>query len=347
VVISHETCIRSIELSVASTMQNTGIDHLSDTQVAIPPSADELTVPSRPCLRRRSTSPGDAASFHSSMEERSPSTFSRSHRVVFNKCVVQCIIKEDWESSEPDEISDFELDTPSLEEPHSASDSYSFPRFIEDFDAPSQYQEESSISRCATIIASNSLVASIEPLPPIQLHPALVEEGKDGNVVFVPPPGMEGLSEAELLPYEKSITQIQRSRSSTDLTPAEKEDIAMESQLEDLSVRGLREFSFEESVVLAKKRVRRRRSKGLFMLDGEEEVTESRGRTKRNEQSHSASGEESVSSVRPSSINSPVASVIVDDFKPTEFIQRKVDAMLDQLTDTGEKIGQLVSNLWS
>lgn len=339
--------------------RNAKFDISSPAFGVTPTQNNDLTVPNRPCLRRRSFSPGDAPSLVNNLEEPYMPSPARSHRVVFNKCVVQCIIKQDWENSDQDDVSEFELDTPSVEEAPHTSQAFSFPRFVEDFDTP--YDEEPNISRAATAIASDYFPPSIEPLPPMQLHPIVAEEEKDANVVFVPPPGMEDLQEAELLPYEPVTTLLEPTKSSDGLTQEEEEDIAMESQLEDLCARepestapGTGPLSDEPVITMNVKR-RKRRGKGLFLLGDESVETEPRGRdrTARSNDTISSAplgSENMVNEENASlmiSIDQSDSSTSSQDLKSSDFIQRRMGAMLDQLSDTGGKIGQIVADLWS
>lgn len=371
VVTSQETCIHSIELSIASAFHP--LQHEESIHPAIPPlhpPVNELVVPTRPCLRRRSTSPGEISLFNYSNDFHLSSSPSRHHRVLFNKCVVQCIIKEDFSSSEQDETSDFEVKTPGVEDNFDLPPvpSYSQPHFTENIDTLAQYERSATLSRCPTITSADYFVSSIEPLPPVQLHPTDNGEGKDGNVVFVPPPGMEGLSEAELLPCEREVNPFHRTKSSQELIAAEEADIAMEAVLEEFGKRNLIptrkkiEQDEDEEVTVMECRGRRRRSKQLFIMEDEDERVNGEGSPQINgefvetsiDMKKTWAKDEFVQAVVPANIDRPPS--IGASSHPDESQEEAVSAsdprllssgMLSRVLATGARIGWLLYNLWS
>jgi hypothetical protein len=112
----------------------------------------------------------------------------------------------------------------------------------------------------------------------MKLRPLAVEDGEDCRVIFVPPPGMESLSEADLVPWRsKKETanrgrSLQRRKSSLNLSAAN--DAAMERGLQELGLSpavSIREnpisMDGEDCVMVTKSGRRRRKASSSFVLD--------------------------------------------------------------------------------
>jgi len=150
-----------------------------------------------------------------------------------------------------------------------------------DLDAPPRLANSTpSLSRVPT--ATTSILAhSIESLPPMKLRPLAAEDGEDSRGIFVPPPGMEALSEADLVPcriQRKTTTRgrsLKRRNSSLNLSGAN--DAAMERGLRELGMSpfvSIREnpisMDGEDCVMVTKSGRRRRKASSSFLLDDQE-----------------------------------------------------------------------------
>jgi hypothetical protein len=241
------------------------------------PSPAHLLDP-RSCLKRGSGSCSTVDSTSLSNSTRSSSSpLSPRRRVAFNACVVQWKIKDD---AITEEMTGFNYGGHGVS--YAAQFGLSEQQGDEfDLDVPPSLTSDtpSSLSRVPT--ATTSILAhSMESLPPMSLRPLEMEDGEDSRVIFVPPPGMESLSEADLLPWrskKETITRgrsLKRRKSSVNLSAAN--DAAMERGLKELGLSpavSIREnpisMDGEDCVMVTKSGRRRRKAASSFLLNDE------------------------------------------------------------------------------
>lgn len=146
---------------------------------------------------------------------------------------------------------------------------------------PSPTEQTPNLSRISTF-TGKVFTRSMESLPPMKLRPLPSEEGDDSRVVFVPPRGMESLSESDLLPCRKRDYDdvprgrtLQRRASSVNLTTTY--DTAMEQRLSELKLppaisirKNPLSMDGEDCVMITRSGRRRRKASSSFVLKEEE-----------------------------------------------------------------------------